>query len=214
MWLLSSAIVRWCYPLTASGASDERSRGVRPSRSARGAAGAGASSRAGDRRRGCGPGRFGWRCEEWLSHKGIVGQARLTVCRQAPYFSGRAPRQTIAKAARHTQRSQADSPDDERLTRRTRIKLVIDVLSQCSHRRQPYQRPSASFSLNLTRSLLPRARGPKLPTCARKSPILPPKLAPQTCAGWRLQWRLPKALKCEAPVLPVFTTRLKGSLLA
>ena len=40
----------------------------------------------------------------------------------------------IAKAARHTQRSQADSPDDDRLTRRTRIKLVIDVLSQCSHR--------------------------------------------------------------------------------
>ena len=42
---------------------------------------------------------------------------------------------------------------------------------------QPY-----SFSLNLTRSLFPRARGPKLPTCARKSPILPPKLAPETCA--------------------------------
>ena len=42
----------------------------------------------------------------------------------------------IAKAARHTQRSQADSPDDERLTRRTRAldgafgRIVIQVQSR------------------------------------------------------------------------------------
>ena len=45
--------------------------------------------------------------------------------------------------------------------------LVIDVLTISGHPSQLQSEP---------RSLFPRARGPKLPTCARKSPILPPKL--------------------------------------
>ena len=70
-------------------------------------------------------------------------------------------------AARHTQRNAARWTAPTTRADPAYTELVIDVLTISGHPSQLQSEP---------RSLFPRARGPKLPTCARKSPILPPKL--------------------------------------
>ena len=94
-------------------------------------------------------------------------------------------RETTASASPdcESRPTHATQPGGQPRRRETHPAYTDRARNRCPQPMQPYTGDNPisghqpySFSLNLTRSLFPRARGPKLPTCARKSPILPPKL--------------------------------------
>ena len=94
-------------------------------------------------------------------------------------------RETTASASPdcESRPTHATQPGGQPRRRETHPAYTDKARNRCPQPMQPYTGDNPisghqpySFSLNLTRSLFPRARGPKLPTCARKSPFLPPKL--------------------------------------